>query len=178
VSNVSRYDRVLKPYGVKLLSPEQHPHKHRRAPTFAQRRGQAYERWVVGELSRTFGAAFIPGLWFSYWDSGHISAVQLDGVLIELSKGRITIIEVKHQHTGTAWSQLNFYRPVVEAALCPAASHAARRGWEFDETHPLWEITLVEICNWADFTAAPAEQIWDLAQARPGAFNVLQMRKS
>jgi hypothetical protein len=132
------------------------------------RRGQAYERWVSKILEASYGPQYIPGLWFSYWDNGHIGAVQLDGLLIELSKGRITLIEIKHQHTAKAWQQLNnFYRPVVEEALLSPRVRDS-----------LWEVCLVEIANWIDFSAAPGVQIWELSQARPGAFNVMQMRKN
>lgn len=170
MSPLGKYATLLRPYSVRLLGPAHHPHAPRRADTFAKRRGQAYERWVAGELERRYGLQALSGLWFSFWNAGRLHAVQIDHLVVDVSRGRIWILETKFQHVPEAfWQMRNYYRPVLAAALGAASG-------------PLWDIRLVEVCNWAEATPSPFAPLpWridELEDARGGdTFNVLVWRK-
>lgn len=113
-------------------------------PDFAERRtvrgrkavGVRYERSVQEELLARH-PHYVPSPWFRYRTecSAEHRWCQPDGLHIDPLRGRITIIEVKYQHTDAAWKQLwEVYAPVV-SFLFPAS---------------LWTVSCVEIVKWYD----------------------------
>jgi hypothetical protein len=146
------------------------------------RRGQSYQRWVTAQLDTHYDLQHASGLWLSYWNNGRLGAIEIDSLVIDISRGILYLIEVKHQHTPSAWEQMrNFYKPVLEAALAPSASHEPRGRVGAEPARPLWDLRLVEICNWCDLTgglATGVNRIDHLEEARGGeTFNVLVWRK-
>lgn len=109
-------------------------------------------------LERTH-PCYLASLWFHYSDTQGQKWCQPDGLLLDPWKGRITICEVKHQHTPKAYTQLfDIYEPVVRAAF-PEYS----------------QILCVEIVRW--FDPAVSSQVRPhlceaIQRAKPFAFNV------
>ena len=105
----------------------------------------------------------MPSQWVRYRsgdDAGKIRWCQTDGVLVDQSAHTLTIIEVKYNHTEVAWWQLfRLYLPVLEKLF-------DGHGYEF---------RCVEVCKWYDGsvrTPTPTRLCADLADAKPGVFNV------
>jgi hypothetical protein len=119
MANAGRFSAAPRPIsGTARLITGAKPHRALPARNAAFRRGQLYEAFVVAKLEREYGDQFANGLWFHYVDEFRGPRnIQLDGWLLDLSRGIIRIIEIKYAHTARAWDQLNFYQPIVEAAL-------------------------------------------------------------
>lgn len=108
-----------------------------------QRRGRKaqgirYEHKVQGCLSERFPEKYLPSPWivFDDGDCERVRYCQPDGLIIDLERGRVTIVEIKLQHTPHAWWQLRWlYLPVVRALF--AADH-------------LWQYEVVEVVRWYD----------------------------
>lgn len=100
--------------------------------------GVRYERKVQDYLSSFYGDRYIPSPWLRFFPAGEKAQwrwCQPDGILIDLPRGRITIVEVKYQHTADAWWQVrHLYLPVLQVMF--PASH-----WEFD---------FCEVVKWYD----------------------------
>ena len=138
-------------------------------PSFAQgtprRRGRRaqgikYEARLHEHLGALFGASYIPSLWFQYIDGdvGHLQWCQPDGLLFDFASGRITIVEVKYQHTPDAWYQLQRYLAVVRQVFGDAFTYA-----------------VCEVVKWYDCAVAfpePVSLLADLRRSRGGRFQV------
>lgn len=102
----------------------------------ARRAGIKYEEKVQAFLSRTYQDAYIPSPWIHYWEAKEYKSywAQPDGLLIDLVKGHIVIVEVKLRHTSDAWWQLAMkYLPLVKELF----------GTDF-------EYSLLEVTKWHD----------------------------
>jgi hypothetical protein len=102
----------------------------------AQKQGIRYEREVQAYLSDLYGLDYLPSPWIRFESEGRgLRFCQPDGLLFQPEKGRITIVEIKYQHTPLAWWQLlQLYAPVV-AKLFPKQ---------------LWILDVCEVVKWYD----------------------------
>lgn len=107
------------------------PHRH----TGARAQGVRYEKKVHEYLLGRFPYAYLPAPWLNFYTLGSPRWCQPDGMLIRPIEGRITVVEVKYQHTSDAWWQLvHIYRPVLEAIFPPGE----------------WEYNYLEVVKWYD----------------------------
>jgi len=116
------------------------------APPFAAKRqrrsgrraqGVRYEKKVHEYLAAVYPDEYVASPWIYFQESGADRPrwCQPDGLLFDLQKGIITIVEVKYQHTSDAWWQLTqLYRPVLEK-IFPLT---------------LWQMQCVEVVKWYD----------------------------
>jgi hypothetical protein len=83
---------------------------------------------------------------------------QTDGLLFDVDRGLITLVECKYQHTSDAWWQLKMlYLPVLRTIF------------------PGWEFATVEVVKWYDPATKIPEPVFllpDVGAAQPGKFNV------
>lgn len=94
------------------------PTAHRPKPTGLRAKGISYEQNAHRYLAKRFGKRYLPSPWFSFSCAGERRWCQPDGLLIDLQGGKITVIEIKYQHTPDAWWQLTkLYLPVLSAAF-------------------------------------------------------------
>lgn len=104
----------------------------------------------------------MPGPWVEFIDgpSGERRWCQPDGLLIEIRRGRITVLEAKYTHTELAYYQLfDLYIPVMQS-LFPRA---------------LWTFVGCEICARYDpATIVPAKVVLcrNLVDLSPKDFSV------
>ena len=115
-------------------------------PSFAAKRprlkgsaaaGVRYERKALAQLAHDYAEAFVPQPWLQYQRQGNCDWqwCQPDGLIVELRRGLVTIVECKLRHTPDAWWQLRkLYEPVVQALF--GAAH--------------WRFSCVEVCRWFD----------------------------
>lgn len=81
----------------------------------AQGRGVRYERKAQNYLTELTDY-YIQSPWFKFYSRGAARALYCcpDGLLVNPSRGVITIVEIKLKHTADAWWQVrNLYEPVV-----------------------------------------------------------------
>ena len=120
-----------------------------------------YETKAQQRLLDLYGECYIPSPWFKYFDLAEekVKWCQPDGLLIDIHKGTITIVEIKLKHTPNAWWQLQFkYLPVVKKVF----------GDTF--TYPF-----VEFVQWYEkghSYPVPFELRGDLEDAKSGGFQV------
>lgn len=99
--------------------------------------GIRYEKRVHGYLARRFGWMYLASPWLRFLsaDAERWRWCQPDGLIIDPLGGRITLVEVKFQHTSDAWWQTReLYLPVLKVILPPA----------------LWSYSVVEVTRWYD----------------------------
>lgn len=124
--------------------------------------GQKYEQDVHAYLHSLYGNAYIPSLWFEFRENGRYRTrfCQTDGILFDLYNRRLTIVEVKLQHTVDAWWQLrHLYLPVLTKVFPP----------------DLWEYAIVEVVRWYDKAVAfpePVKLVGDIQSLACGEFGV------
>ena len=127
------------------------PAIRKRRYTGARLAGVRYERKVQEYLQTFYGDRYIASPWLRFFpreEGARWRWCQPDGILIDLAKGRITIVEVKYQHTSDAWWQVrHLYLPVLRK-MFPEAY------WEFD---------FCEVVKWYD-PATPFPEKTVLAQ--------------
>jgi hypothetical protein len=102
--------------------------------TEAQRIGLRYERKVHEHFSRRF-SNYGASQWISYkcGKGFDVRWAQPDGLMLDMEKGQVTIIEIKIRHTERAWWQLRqLYEPLVKFLF------------------PQWTIGLCEVCRTFD----------------------------
>lgn len=102
-----------------------------------RRAGEIYEAKTQKVLAEEFGGFYVPSPWFQFKSSGHerVRWCQPDGLLFDPLGGRITIVEVKLQHTAAAWWQVKLlYHPVLAHFFPPS----------------LWDYAFVEVVKWFD----------------------------
>lgn len=106
--------------------------------------GRRYERKVQEHFLATI-PEYVPSPWIKYQSTNRSrwQWCQPDGLIVDIKRGRIVVVEVKLKHTSDAWWQVRrLYTPVV--------SHLF--GAE-------WQVEALEVVRWFDpFTAFP-EQI-------------------
>jgi hypothetical protein len=121
--------------------------------------GIKYEQRVHEEFSERY-AGYIPSMWFNYADDESDEKwCQTDGLIVDPWRGRIVVVEVKLQHTPSAFYQLfHIYLPVLRALFTPHYS-----------------LFPVEVVKWFDIaTVCPAKPIMcaEPLNAHAGCFNV------
>lgn len=127
-----------------------------------RRQGILYEAAVHEYLSREMGDGYIQSPWLRFREATDTKDkwCQPDAILLDVASGKLTIIEVKYQHTSQAWGQLKLkYGPVL-GHLFPAH---------------LWKIAYVEVVKWYDPAVNFPEHVHlirDIKQASPGAISV------
>jgi hypothetical protein len=106
--------------------------------------------------------AYVVGPWIEFYteESNERRYCQPDGVLIEIPRGRITIVEVKYSHTELAyWQLFDLYLPVLQFLFPP----------------PLWTFAAIEVCSRFDVAvASPRKPVMrkEILDALPREFNV------
>lgn len=103
----------------------------------AQAAGLRYEARVQTYLLQRYGDTYVPSPWFAYRKGGdyYDRYCQPDGLLFDLDRGKIVVVEVKIRHCPRAAEQLlGLYRPVL-ASL-------------FDGR--LWSLGVCEVTRWFD----------------------------
>lgn len=94
-----------------------------------------YEANVHEHFGRLHPVFYLPGPWIRFNDVSGCRWCQPDGLLVNFFTGRVTIIEVKYQHTSDAWWQLRMlYEPVVRKLF----------------SEELWDFSLCEVVKWYD----------------------------
>lgn len=120
--------------------------------------GIRYERKVHDWLRDRYSIYF-DSQWFRFFAGAALRWCQCDGLIIDPHSGRITIVEVKYQHTFDAWYQLfELYLPVVQVAF-----------------GPMWTVSCCEVVKWYDSAVAGDPRPTLVASpdlARPGQFAV------
>lgn len=153
---LNKYAEAVEPEWVELAGDP--PSFPRPSITAATLRGRKYERAAQEELLRRYGPEYIPEPWFRYGLEGRAKWCQMDGLLVDLKAGRLTIAEIKLQHTQKALAQMwNLYMPVLQKLL------------------PGWDIATCEVVKWFDCavqTAVPVVLKSEVHAARPGEFAV------
>lgn len=111
------------------------PHLKYRRYTGRRLQGIKYERAVHEYLAFRFEWRYVASPWIKFWDGHKWRWCQPDGLIFDPTQGRITIVEVKYQHTADAWWQIrHLYQPVLEHML-PSR---------------LWKYDVCEIVKWFD----------------------------
>jgi hypothetical protein len=97
--------------------------------------GIRYERKAQELLQHRYDGRYLPSPWIRFSTEGGFRLCQPDGLLFDVKRGRLTVLEIKLKHTSDTYYQLlQFYVPVL-AFLFPRA---------------LWEIRCCEIVKWYD----------------------------
>jgi hypothetical protein len=107
---------------------------------------------------------YVPSPWFRFRSKGQekFYFCQPDGIDFDIERGRLTIIEIKLQHTPNAWWQTRrLYEPVLKKL--------------FPEV--LWEFAIIEVVRWFDPDKAFPERynfLKDLSfdTIKPGEFHL------
>lgn len=127
-----------------------------------RRSGEIYELRAQDALAEEFGDLYVPSPWFQFKSIGfdRVRWCQPDGLLFDPYAGRITIIEMKLQHTAAAWWQVKLlYHPIIAHLFPP----------------DLWTYAFVEIVKWFDKDTQFPERVQLLphvALAEDGRFGV------
>jgi len=111
-------------------------------PTFRKRKytgrrleGVRYERRVHEHLAQAYGDRYVPSPWLRFLGETGWRFCQPDGLLFDFPRGRITVVEVKYQHTADAWWQVrHLYLPVLQKLFPPH----------------LWAFDFCEVVKWYD----------------------------
>jgi hypothetical protein len=142
------------------LSNTPPPFLSTRKATGARAAGLRYERRVHENLLAKYAERYLPAPWFIFRSDNGPRWCQPDGLLIDISAGKIWIIEIKHSITERAWWWLtDLYVPVVRHAF----------GTQ-------WEIATCTIVNWFDCKVPLPEKpvmCREVLLARPGQNAVL-----
>lgn len=122
--------------------------------------GLKYERKVHEHLSGLYGEAYLPSPWFQFVEAAvpRMQWCQPDGLLIDFDTGRITIVEVKYQHTIDAWWQLQRYLSIVREVF--------GSGWSY---------SLCEVVKWYDCAIQfpePIQLLAELQRSKAGTLHV------
>lgn len=106
--------------------------------------GIQYERKVHTYLDSLYGERYIPSPWLRFFSDGKWRWCQPDGLLLDFSRGILTVVEVKYQHTSDAWWQVrHLYMPVLKEI--------------FPET--LWSFEACEVVKWYDPATSFPEKV-------------------
>lgn len=142
----------FRPAGRVLSASFSHPPTIRRKRYTGRRlEGVRYEKKVQAYLQSLYGDKYLASPWLRFFP-GEIGArwrwCQPDGILLDPVHGRLTIVEVKYQHTSDAWWQVkHLYAPVLRAMF----------------PEHLWELDYCEVVKWYD-PATPFPEKTVLAQ--------------
>lgn len=129
----SRYRERVLPKWVRLSSRAIFPPQTGLTPK--QKAGLRYERKVHERLQEQYGLAYLPSIWFDYFDGEDIKHCQPDGLLLLPDDRVLVIVEVKYSHTPEAFWQLeHLYVPVLRAFMRDSG----------------WRIATCEVVKWYD----------------------------
>lgn len=123
-------------------------HKRRRG---ARRAGQLYEQHVQEHLLATYPHEYVASPWLRFRNgTPRLEWCQPDGLLVDLTRGLITIVEIKLKHTSSAWWQIRHkYEPVLRTLFNSSSG----------EDIPLWQFAALEVVKWFDPDTAFPERI-------------------
>lgn len=111
------------------------PALRKRKYTGRRLQGVRYERRVHEYLASLYGDGYVASPWLKFFAEGRWRWCQPDGLVLAPATGRITVVEVKYQHTSDAWWQLrHLYLPVLAQIFPPA----------------LWRFDVCEVVKWYD----------------------------
>lgn len=112
------------------------PHVRKKRYTGRRLEGIRYERKVHEHLELLFPESYVRSPWLKFYPAGEgWRWCQPDALVIDPRAGRITIVEVKYQHTPDAWFQVkHLYLPVLQEIFHPQ----------------LWEYDFCEVVKWYD----------------------------
>lgn len=106
----------------------------KKRPGGARAAGIRYEKKVHEELLKQYPKHYLPSPWFRFYDAHGKRWCQPDGLFVDVAEGLLTIVEMKHHHTGEAWWKLQkLYLPVVRHVFGPD-----------------WRYACLEIVRWYD----------------------------
>lgn len=94
------------------------PHTLQQKYTGARARGIRYERRAQEHLTSLYADMYVASPWLQFIasDSARHRWCQPDGLLIDIPRGIITVIEIKTSHTARAWWQVTkLYMPVLQS---------------------------------------------------------------
>jgi len=122
--------------------------------------GLKYEKKVHEHFSALYREAYLCSPWFQYVEhsEGKMRWCQPDALFIDFDTGRITIIEIKYQHTIDAWYQLQRYLSVVREVF--------GEGWSY---------SLCEVVKWYDCAIQFPETVQllsELSRSKAGVLHV------
>ena len=123
------------------------PALRKRRYTGRRLEGVRYEKKVQEHLLAFYGERYLPSPWLRFFPAGDGARwrwCQPDGLLFDFERGRITIVEVKYQHTSDAWWQVKqLYLPVLQAMF----------------PEKLWSFDFCEVVKWYDPAAPFPEKV-------------------
>ena len=129
----------------------QPPAIRKRRYTGRRLEGIRYEKKVQAHLAAFYGEQYLASPWLRFFPAGEGARwrwCQPDGLLFNFARGRITIVEVKYQHTSDAWWQVkHLYLPVLQVMF----------------PEKLWTFDFCEVVKWYD-PATPFPEKVVLAQ--------------
>lgn len=127
---------AFRPAGLVLAADfSDSPMLRKRRYTGRRLEGVRYEKKVQAYLQEFHGNHYIPSPWLRFFTGGAWRWCQPDGILLDPARGRLTIVEVKYQHTSDAWWQVRqLYEPVLRVM--------------FPES--LWAYSACEVVKWYD----------------------------
>jgi hypothetical protein len=111
------------------------PALKRRRYTGARAQGVRYEAKGQEYLQARYGDKYLASPWLKFFADGRWRWCQPDGLLIDLRRGKVDIVEFKYQHTSDAWWQVRRLYSKVLVHLFPA---------------PQWELRACEVVKWYD----------------------------
>lgn len=106
------------------------------------KRGVRYETQVQRHFESLYGPRYVPSPWVRFHSRADTDSnwryCQPDGLLVDVHKGCITIVEIKLKHTTRAWWQVReLYEPVVKNL--------------FNNGHEgHWQFAACEVVKWYD----------------------------
>lgn len=139
----SHLSQPLRPRSFHPVGVVTHAHMQLETPGFIRpkryrgRRAQGvrYEAKAQAMLHARYAEQHFRGPWLRFYDNGRVRWCQPDALIVDVAGGKITVLEVKYQHTALAWWQLNhLYVPVLRTMFPPS----------------LWQLTTCEIVRWYD----------------------------
>lgn len=119
-----------------FVAPPLHLISNRTHTTERRRQGVRYERRIHEHMQERYPNQYIAAPWIRFkMAQDRPRLAQPDGLLIDIYRGRVILVEVKYQHCLDAWWQLERkYRPLVEH-IFPAAE---------------WKVSTCEVVRWYD----------------------------
>lgn len=109
----------------------------------AKGRGIRYEERTQRALDRQYGNMYVASPWVCFSaDGSGPRYCQPDGLLVDIERGKIFVVEIKYNHVAMAyWKLFHLYKPVVQKLFG-------------DE----WRYSCVEVVKWYDAsTYGPAD---------------------
>ncbi len=112
------------------------PYAGSRARVGRRAEGVRYEKRVHKHLHKMYPGRYLEGPWIQFYDPD-MRVCQPDGLIIDVQKGIIILVEVKLRHCPEAYYQLRrLYKPVLHSMFPPS----------------LWQIRCCEVVRWYDPT--------------------------